>query len=408
MLHRLKLPLVVPLLSLLLAARPAQAQCLPDNLDGGPCCSLTSAQVPIVPSFKQSTQNICWRDCGVDQVTLVTGRWKQLTTQIGLAPPSCGEQRMRLDVVNASNALLWRGQMRLMYSRTWVAVDTNGLAFQVWRFLVNGDLTNYPAAGSAPCPVPACAASFGNRTRFTGYLDYTEDCSTPGGASQFAWMLTHACDAFDHHAGFPRAGAFHADRSFSFVGPAAGFVPGPLQPTEGTLASSYDSVRQRIKTTAAPTTVVCTFEEPVIHTLTPQQQLCVCGAPGSNQFLIGDLNVQGACGTAIRNPPVGPLLPGYVSMGIGSWTNANLYPGVQALRWSIGGYDVVDCTGVTVHQVYHGVTTIGGYQAFELVGGNPGNPLPPLFLDQASSQRPNGTPTMNTPYTSYHLMTLNH
>lgn len=409
MLHRLKPSILFPVLMLTLAASPAEGQCLPDNLDGGPCCGLTSAQVPLVPTFTTGTQSICWRDCGIDQVSVVKGRWKQLVTQIGLVPPPCGEQLMRLDVLSGSNALLWRGTMRLMYSRTWVAVDTNGLSFQVWRFLVNGDLTNYPAAGAAPCPVPACAASFGNRTRFTGYLDYTQDCSTPGGPSQFAWMLTHACDAIDHHAGFQRAGVFHPDRSYTFVGPSAGFVPGPIQPTEGTSFSAYESVRQRITTSVSPAMIQCTFEEPVTHTLTPQQQVCFCGAPGSSQFLIADLNVQSACGTAMRNPPSGPLLPGFVSMGLGSWTNPNVYPGQQALRWSVGGYDVIDaCTGASVHHVYFGVTTLGGYQAFELVGGNPGNPLPPVFLDQASSQRPNGTPTMNTPFTSYYLMGLNH
>jgi hypothetical protein len=289
-----------------------------------------------------------------------------------------------------------------------MAVDTSGLSHQVWRFLVNGDLKPFPAAGLPPCPVPPCVSANNNKAHFTGYVDFVEDCSIPGGAFQYSWMLTHACDTFDHHVGFPRAGVFHPDRSYSFVAPAASFVPGPLQPIEGTPFSPFDTMRQRTLT-LPPATLACTFEEPVVHTLTPQQQLCFCGAPGSNQFMFGDLNVQGPCGTALRNPPGGPLLPGFVSMGLGSWTNPNVYPGVQALRWNIGAYDFTDvCLGVMQHEVYYGVTTLGGYQAFQLLGGAPAAPLPPVFIDQQSAHSATGSPRMNTPFQALHFVTLNH
>lgn len=385
----------------------SSAQCLlDDHLDGGPCCGLTQAQLPPFPNFVQDALNICWRDCGIDQQALVRGKWSNIT--LAGTVPACGEMRMRLDILTPSNVLLWRGPMRLVYSRTWIATGTPGTFQQVWRFLVNGDLKNFPAAGAPPCPVPSCAAAFGNRTHFTGYVDFAQDCTIPNGTFETAWMLTHACDALDHHSGFPRAGVFHPDRSFSFVGPAAGFVAGPLQPTEGTLSSGFDSVRLRTPT-PPPLTLACTYEEPVVHTLTPQTQLCFCGLPGSNQFLIGDLNIQGPCGIAIRNPSVGPLLPGYVSMGIGSWTNPGVYPGQQSLRWNIGGYDVVDiCVGTVLHEVFYGVTTIGGHPAIQIQGGMPTNPLPPIFIDQGSAQKPNGSQSMNTNYTSFYIVNLNH
>lgn len=400
--------LFVGLLALLaLALRPA-AQCnLSDNLDGGPCCGLTQAQLPVFSNFAQDALDICWRDCGIDQQLLVRGKW--FNSNLGsTGPQPCGERRMRLDIVTASNVLLWRGQMRLVYSRTWMVVDTSGLFHQVWRFLVNGDLRNFPAAGAPPCPVPPCASAFANRARFTGYIDFAEDCSIPGGLVEHSWMLTHACDALDHHVGFPRSGVFHPDRSYSFVAPAAGFIAGPLQPTEGTPFSPFEAVRQRTQT-PAPVTLACTYEEPVVHSLTPQQQVCFCGLPGSNQFMIGDLNVQGPCGTAVRNPPLGPLLPGFVSMGLGSWTNPNLYPGLQALRWNIGGYDFTDiCLGLQQHEPFYGVTTLGGFPASQLVGGGIGGPLPATFIDQVSSQQFNGTPVMNVPFVGLHILNLNH
>ena len=69
-------------------------------------------------------------------------------------------------------------------------------------------------------------------------------------------------------------------------------------------------------------------------------------AAGSNSVQA----VQTACGGAARTPASGGLLPGFVSMGLGAWTNPNLFPGQQVLRWNIGGYDVQDaCTGATQH-----------------------------------------------------------
>jgi hypothetical protein len=397
------------LLSLLILAQgalvaPRSAQCnLDDHLDGGPCCAIAPATIPSVPSFSQSLLQICWQDCAVNQVTTLTTQWSLLKI-LGIAP-ACGEERMLVDILGPGNVLLWRGPVRLVYARTWIAGGTAGTVLQVWRFLVNGDLQWM--GGPTPCGSFPCLAANGNRARFTGYLDFAEDCGVPGN-NQFAWMLTHACDAIDHHVGFPRAGTFHPDRSYTFVGPDLGFVPGPLQPTEGTPFSPFESVRSRTKT-PPPVTFLCNYEEPAVHSLFPQNQLCFCGAPGSNQFLIADVRIQAACGTSLANPPVGPLLPGYVSMGIGSWTNPAAFPGVQQLRWNVAGYDTFDaCTGTIVHEVFYGVTTIGGLPATQLIGGMPGAPLPPIFIDQANSERANGTTVMNVPFNSRHIVNLNH
>lgn len=402
----------IPFLSLFLFvclsfARPTAAQCqLHDGLDGGPCCGLTQAQLPNFAGFTQNFRQICWRDCGVDQVFTLKAQWTPIPYLPGVVPP-CGELLMNLRILGPGNFLHWSGQMRLQYARTWLATATSGTALQVWRFLVNGDLKPTFAAGSPPCRVPSCVAPNGNKARFTGYLDFAENCGTTLPVER-AWMLTHACDAIDHHAGFPRAGTFHPDRSFSFVAPAAGFVPGALQPIEGTPFSPFESVRSRALT-PAPSIVVCTFEERAVHSLLPQTQLCFCGLPGSNQFALASLNVSTACGTSITTPTVGPLLPGFVSMGIGSWTNPNVYPGLQSLRWNVGGYDYFDpCAGTLQHDVFFGVSTIGGYPATEIVGGAPGAALPPIFVDQVNSVTTAGVPRMNTPFNSSHILNLSH
>jgi hypothetical protein len=394
---------------LLLAApfsRPT-AQCqMHDNLDGGSCCGLTQASLPNFGGFTQQLLQICWRDCGIDQVSALTAKWTPLNI-LNPTPP-CGELRMRLDLLGPGNLLHWRGPMRLTYARTWLATSASGSVLQVWRFLVNGDLRSFPPAGLPPCPVPPCVAPNNNRLRVTGYLDIAQDCVIPGGPTEYAWMLTHGCDALDHHVGFPRAGAFHPDRSYSFVAPLAGFVPGPIQPSEGTPLSPFESLRSRVQT-PPPVTLACTFEEPVVHSLFPQAQLCFCGLPGSNQFLLADVSIFALCSTIVTPVGGGPLLPGYLSMGIGTWTNPNAYPGVQALRWNVAGYDTFDaCLGTPRHEVFYGVTTIGGYPATQLIGGAPGSALPPTFIDQASALAPGGATVMNVPFSSRQVVCLSH
>ena len=75
----------------------------------------------------------------------------------------------------------------------------------------------------------------------------------------------------------------------------------------------------------------------------------------------------------------------------------------------MAGYDCFDvCIGTPQHEVFYGVTTIGGYPATQLVGGIPGSPLPPIFIDQANAQKNNGSTAMNVPFNSRHILNLNH
>ena len=106
--------------------------------------------------------------------------------------------------------------------------------------------------------------------RYTGYMDVVRSCASPA-VPQYAWMLTHACDLIDHVPGFPRGGVFHPDRSYTFVGPSAGFVPGPLQPgASGT--NSIEGIR-KLRPIPGTTAVQCEYEEPLnLQVLAPIAQ----------------------------------------------------------------------------------------------------------------------------------------
>ncbi len=403
------------LVGLLLWSGVSAAQCpLPDGLDGGPCCAQANLHLPGFPNFNQPSLEICWRDCNVNGVIPLTARWKNLNPQAGGlagAVTSCGENQGTLELVNPAGGVVWSGKLLFQYSRTWLETDPSGQQLQVWRFLINGDL-RAAAPLAMPCPIPVCAPAHGNNVRFTGYMDQARRCGPAPNIIQRAWMLTHACDFIDHAAGFPRGGVFHADRAYSLVGPAAGFVPGPLQPTEGTPGSPWEAMRRRrlAGTVVPPLPVLCEFEERLNFSLNPLNQFCQCGAPGTQQFLLGNLAIAGACGSTVTTPG-GPLLPGFLSMGIGSWTIPAVFPGVEAVRWNAGNYNYADpCTGALQSEVFFGATTLGGYPAMQVVSPPTVPALLPLtFIDQSNSLRPPGAGTvMNVPYVSEHILNLNH
>jgi hypothetical protein len=104
----------------------------------------------------------------------------------------------------------------------------------------------------------------------------------------------------------------------------------------------------------------------------------------------------------------------FVSMSIGSWTDLNVYPGVEDVRWTIAEYDYFEpCTNDIRQEIFHGVTTLGGYEAWNVSLEKFGNPgfwtefLPTIFIDQSNALRGNQT-SMNLPFRSDHILNLNH
>jgi hypothetical protein len=391
------------LLSLGLAAPRVLAQCGPDGYDGGPCCARTLPTVPNPTGFTQGAARVTFRNCGIELHDAVSANWQSFLV-LSSTGQGCDEYRAQVNIRGPGNVLWWSGLVRLQYSRTWAESTTTGALVQVWRYLVNGDLRPTIAVGTSPDRLPPCAPAHQNRVRWTGYLDLAYECGTVNPV-QRAWMLTHACDDFDHHPGFPRAGTFHPDRSYCFVGPGAGFVPSIAEPIEGTPSSPFEAIRSK---QPLPGAIACGMEEPAIHTVTPVLQTCPCAA-GPAQFALADLSAFTTCGTTLANPPSAPLVPGFVSMAIGHWTNPAAYPGLQSLRWSVGGYDVSDpCLGSVQHELYFGVTTLGGNPAFQVLSSGVGAPLPPTFIDQASSVNAAGTLVMNVPFVSWRILNFNH
>ena len=145
--------------------------------------------------------------------------------------------------------------------------------------------------------------------------------------------------------------------------------------------------------------------------MAPVAQFCVCaGSPGSApQWQESDLFIGGTCGTSIISGTPPAILPGYLSMGLGRWGDPTTYPGVEALRWNIGDYQVVDgCTGITKQEVFTGVTTIGGFPAHTIDASGVGAPMPPLFIDQVNCLDRSGGVRLNVPFWSSRVINLNH
>ena len=380
----------------------APAECLPDGLDGGPCCTPAQPTVRRPGTFTQTALGICWRDCDVESTSRCTAQWTLGSTSLN----PCAIRRMRVELGDAAGIVKWRGRVSVQYSRTWREEDSSGDSLQVWRYLANGDLRATAAAGVSPCPVPPCAAAHSGRVRFTGYVDMARRCVPPGTPApppEYAWMLTHACDAIDHQPGFPRAGSFHPDRTYTFLGPAAGFVPTPMQSIEAG-ASPADVVRKVDLALGPPS---CQHEEPAAITLDPTSLTCLCGAPGSNQFAVSSLSIAGSCGTSSFASST--FLPGFVSMSIGTWTDPTAYPGLEGLRWNAGGYGIDDCFGILRDELFFGVTTLRGNDAFTIPSLPAAIPVPllPTFVDQHNALRSNVS-VANVPWKrSDHFININ-
>jgi len=396
--------IVAPLLSLAAMQSQASAQCItPDGLDGGPCCTPASPNVPIPRQFRQEALSICWTDCDVESVMDCSAEWSLGSTN--LSP--CAVRNMTLRIRDGGGAVIWTGRIIVQYSRTWVESGPTGAPIQVWRYLANGDLRATAALGPDPCPMPPCAIPHGGRVKYTGYIDMAKPCQPAIGAParQHAWMLTHACDFIDHQPGFPRGGVFHPDRSYTLVGPAAGFVPLPVQPIEA--GTTVEDAVRRVDLSGGPP--ICLFEERMDCFVDPINEFCLCGPlTATPQFAVSELGISGACGTSVTSG--GPYLPSFISMSIGTWTDPLTFPGVERLRWNAGGYNYVDpCVPAIRPEAFFGVTTMGGYpaQTVPSVAGTPSVPLLPTFVDQCNALR-SGTTVMNVRWRkSDHFLNIN-
>ena len=432
MLNSLKNTLLLALGALALAASSsAQTWLQPDYLWSGgfyvnPQCSLAPLTLPTFPGFNQVSMEIGWQDCQAESKKYVDAKWSAPVSPIGV---STQEMIAELRLTEALiGDLIAKGKMTLTYSRTWYEKKKTvpSTHWQIWRFLVNGDLRySQGAKGSLR---PNCAFNHKGRVRYTGYVDWALDINK--GTWSNTWMLTHATDDLEHVPSHPREGNYHCDRSYSFVGPAKGFVADPLVATEGGSQDNeyYRSVVRyvrRPKIGPPPFPPVpgpvgvgipsSSFEEDVDFTVTPMYQMCPCSSAGAglSQFAIAQMNIAGKFGSTAQSN--NELVNEFVSMGIGSWTDPSIYPGVEDVRWTIAEYDYFEpCTNETRKEVFHGVTTVGGYEAWA-ISYDPyyhsqqllKEYLGATFIDQANARR-KGRLSMNLPFKSDPVLTLNH
>ncbi len=403
MLSRLRLPsLVVSLaVSLTAFASSASAQvCAPDGLDQGNCCQPAGVVLPTIPAISMTAKFLCFNNCS-PQINA------NLCVDIG-APQAvgaggalvCGIYTIRYQIrVCSTGAVIWTGSMRAHYSRNWQESSIPGAVnLGVWRFLLNGDLVptvNLPPGN--PCIRPVCVSTFG-RAYFTGYIDYAFDCNT--GTWAAAWGLTHECDAIHHPLGSARpapAAGLHPTRSFTFVGPGAGFtVTNNIPPSQGTVVS--EAVRWN-NWAALP--LICTFEERVLGTITVGTPFCFCSTAVAPQYIPTLLTGTGGCGTNFASSTASPFL----QKRIGNWTNPAVFPGLEFLLFDLGRVTYASCIGITTTEWFEGVETLRGYPAFDYNG----NPLPFTFEDIGSSNRaPNNMAVwIGAPHLSQFIMNLN-
>jgi len=363
--------LPVLLVAALALAVPAPGQAttfLPDNLDG-PCCGQTVANLPTFPVVTLQNKYVCWNNCNASLSGTV------LTTFTPSPTAACGIYFNNMKVTNLGGGLVaWTGNLVMTYSRTWVESSVLGAApdTQVWRFILNGDLkpstTLIGLYGGNACIIAPCVATF-NRFHVQGYIDYALDCAT--GTWSVAFAVDHDCDEFEHNNPFTcRPGAFHPGRSYTWVGPAAGFVCDNNVPTaSGTLACDAF----RVNNFALPLSQICQFEQPLLGGgITNAGEYCPCN-PAGTQYKIQQFDAGTVCQSSAFSSMVGPWA-GLVGKSIGFWTDPAVYPGRETLHIERGHTSYTDtCTPDFMTRPYFiGVQTQGGFSTHKLgvaVGG---------------------------------------
>jgi len=362
---------------------PARAQCpLADGLDGGACWTVATPTLPVFPVLTTDARGLCWLDCVLEAdrtETLELGRPRAASDPARAPVPLKSVYVSRYTLKNGSGDTTWSGVMRMIYSRTWYESSATA-NYQVWRFLVNGDLRATAAAGAAPCPVPPCAASFSGKVHFTGYVDYARDCAT--GTFSTAGAIGHGLDFVDHFGSGNRGGTFHADRDYDFVWPAAGFTPetneffsntgnvvsGALRPVDWTVLPASSAIELYETTNAGGSTTH--FGD----------RICPSDAFGeAATYKIGITAVSPDCGIQVVSSFGANTL---FCRAVGSWSDATRFPGTQSILLVRGFLRMTDpCRPRDREEFFRGVYARGGFAARGITQAGIGGLLPADRLD---------------------------
>ncbi len=333
----------------------------PDNLDG-PCCGPTNVNIPQLPVQTLQTKYVCWNNCspGLSGTVLTTFQPAQV---------ACGIYINRMTVTNLSGALTaWTGRLVMQYTRTWAEASVPGATpdTQVWRFILNGDLQPSQQVinqfGGNACIVAPCVTQY-NSFHVDGYIDYALNCNT--GQMSIAFAVDHDCDTFEHANAFTcRPGNFHPTRSYSFIGPAAGFVCDVNVPTaQGPI--NCEAFRNNDFT--QPLAAICQFEQPIQGGgIGNQGTFCPCSPNAPGQYSIQQFDAGTIC-MSVANSTQVDVWPGLVGKSLGFWTDPTVYPGTERLHIERGHTSYTDgCTGVQTRPYFIGAQTQGGFPTFKL------------------------------------------
>ncbi|MFN0006834.1 MAG: hypothetical protein ACKVXR_02910 [Planctomycetota bacterium] len=389
---------------LAIAAPRAQAQCGPDGIAGGPCCTPAVANIPPIPAMQIDCRSICFNGCNVSQQFLDCVNLGPHVPAMSGGAIQCGVYDLRFRVkLCGTPTFLWNGVLKAFYSRTWNEFPVVGATpIQVWRFVVNGDLLPTTAL-TGICRKPSCNPTY-TRIYFSGYMDYALDCSTNTWSVSFA--ISHECDAIHHPPGSARPGAFHPTRSFSIVGPGTGFVPASTGPrSDGAITSG--AVRWN-PWTPAPA-IGCLHDEPVTGGFLATNDFCFCVAAGPLQYANTMVNASSGilgCGSSVSPDPGGSM---FFQKRIGGWTNPAVFPGVEFALFDFGYLRYANgCTTANppTREWFEGGETIGGYLAADLLSGAA---LDPEFEDLGSCNNSKTNPAVRIggPHISNYMMNFN-
>jgi len=365
--------LLAPLLAAALlggGSPAASAQCFgPDGLDLGPCCGTVIPNLPQFPAVSMPALGACWDRCTQGLQRTLKLSWS-MPTQF-----ACTEYSAGLLVNDGISGLpILTGKMIMNYTRTWQEIDPTGQAIQVWRFTVKADLSVPPGGLPVNCPTPNCIGPFGPHPTafFYGYMDYAA-CNVTG-AWQNVLVLNHSADRFIHAPGLSdKPGVFHPGQSYAIIAPHSAlqpFVPGNNMAFGGPL---FGEATRDVNVGGLPPGV-CVAEERVLQgAMTKLGAGCLANiASNPKQHTLRQFTGTTQCVNAVGQPGAWaslnvnfPVLPWFhmVASSMGTWSNPNIYPGIEAAWVDEGLFIHQDaCTGNWVELKYGG-STRGGWQA---------------------------------------------
>jgi hypothetical protein len=295
----------------------------------------------------------------------------------------CASYQTQFSLTGTTGTALLSGMLTMDYTRNWVEIAPSGVAYEVWRFLVKGDLGSPVAAGTA-CPKPSYVTASNPTAFFYGYADYALDCAS--GVWEASLVLYHGCDRFMHSPVSSAPGVFHPGVSYAIVAPVSAanpFVPAASPYGNGPLVA--EAVRPAMP---VPGTILCQHEE-AISTGLHLQLGFACACPLSLSVPMHSANLLQGAGTCPDSSGVpsnfqAVNVPGQpwifeIKTSIGNWTMpAGPFPGDEAV-WVDEGifqyHDSCASTAGTVDSlnVFYGASTRNGYSVV---------PIDPGVLDE--------------------------